>query len=359
MMATKLTILAGIFLALARPAEAWSTLGGFKNKNNNNNQKALGKKSTALDVLTHLNRENQLAPYVQAGGVAVVTGGNTGIGAVSVKTLALSGMKVVLCARNVLAAEALVREMPSHIAEFVEIQQMDLASLLSVEKAAKEISEKYPQIDVLLNNAGVMAPPSKLETKENIELQFGTNHVGHHMLTRLLLPSLKDNSRIVTVASEAHRSPKSDVIWQPENYSGWREYCQSKLANILFAKRLQELLIQEGKPDVISVCLHPGVIGTNLWQNFPKIVQPLTKLIADKTVEQGAATNVFCCLADEVVGGAYYSDCQVAQPTSTAEEVNLRVALWEYTEDLIKENGFSLPKELVKSEQASPLETSA
>jgi WW domain-containing oxidoreductase len=353
-MTMKFTILAGLFLALTQPLNAWSTFGS-------NKQPSLGKKSTALDVLTQLNREEKLAPYVTEGGVAVVTGGNTGIGAVSVKTLALAGMKVVLCARNLESAEALVKGMPSHISDMIEIQELDLADLDSVNTAAKAISDKYPKIDVLLNNAGVMAPPSKMETAQNIELQFGTNHVGHHMLTRLLLPTLKEKSRIVTVASEAHRGPssKKGIQWQPADYSGWREYGQSKLANILFAKRLQELLIQEGKADVTSVCLHPGIIATNLWQYFPKIVRPLSKLFSDKTVEQGAATNVYLCLADNVVGAAYYSDCQVAEPTSTAEEVKLRMDLWDYTEKLIKEKGFELPMELVSNTPSDILETSA
>jgi retinol dehydrogenase-12 len=334
-----LTIVVALLLAVVQPIEAF---GSSTSKGS-----SLGKKSTALDVLTHLNRSNQLA--FPEGGVAVVTGGNAGIGAISCKTLALAGMQVVLCARNVEAAQEVVDQWASHISARVEIQELDLANLSSVQQAAKAISEKHPDISILLNNAGVMAPPTKLQTAQQIELQFGTNHVGHHMWTRLLLPYVNDKGRIVTVASTAHSFPKSpDVTWQPEDYSGWREYGQSKLANILFAKQLQDLLMQQGKMDIQSVCLHPGVIGTSLWRYLPKLVQPLTRLFADKTVEQGAATNVYCCLAEPIQGAAYYSDCQVTQPTSTAEDVQLRMDLWEYTEALIAEKGYEMPQELVR-----------
>lgn len=376
-----------VWLILIMPTQAWSAaaVGGGKS----DSISVLGKKSTALDVLTNLNRSNQLA-YSRDGddtgrdddhdattgtrsgsnnGIAVVTGGNAGIGAVCCKTLALSGQVkvVVLCARNVQAAQTLVDSWPSHISSRIEIQQLDLADLASVEQAAREITARHCSgdgtshgISILLNNAGVMAPPKKLVTAQDIELQFGVNHVGHHMWTRLLLPHMNDDGRIVTVASTAHQmvstSGKNKIMWQqssPDNYSGWREYGQSKLANILFAKRLQELLILEGKTGIHSVSLHPGVIRTSLWQYIPRLLRPLTRLIADKTVEQGAATSVYCCLTDTIQGAAYYSDCNVAQPTKTAEDVVLRKELWDYTEALIREKGFQLPENIVGGEKAT------
>jgi NAD(P)-dependent dehydrogenase (short-subunit alcohol dehydrogenase family) len=345
------TIVAALLLlAFVQPLEAWSNVGSSSSTAKGG---PLGKKSTALDVLKHLKQSNQLG--FPEGGVAVVTGGNAGIGAVSCNTLALAGMQVVLCARNVEAARQVVDLWPSNISDRVEIQELDLANLESVKKAAKEILGRHPNISVLLNNAGVMAPPTKLKTTQLIELQFGTNHVGHHMWTRLLLPHMNDKGRIVTVASEAHRFPSGNIEWQPEDYSAWREYGQSKLANILFAKRLQELLTKQGKMGMQSVCLHPGVIGTSLWRYLPKIVQPFTRLFADKTVEQGAAANVYCSLAERIQGGAYYNDCQVSQPTSTAKEVQLRKDLWEYTEALIAEKGFEMPQELFRDGKVTAL----
>ncbi|KAI2494389.1 short chain dehydrogenase [Fragilaria crotonensis] len=360
---TQVTLLLALVatVTLIRSTQAWTTFG------NKAADMSLGKKSTALDVLTYLNRSNKLFPYYTPNepsappdtcAVAVVTGGNAGIGAVSCKTLALAGMQVVLCARNVESARALVDTWPDHVSSRIDIQALDLANLTSVQEAAKSIRERYPEISILLNNAGVMAMPKKSLTAQGIELQFGTNHVGHHMWTRLLLPHLNDRGRIVTVASTAHTMASGKIQWQRPDYSAWREYGQSKLANILFAKRLQELLVQEGKTDIQSVSLHPGVISTSLWQHLPRFLQPLTRLIADKTVDQGAATSVYCCLADDVQGAAYYSDCKVKQPTRTAEDATMRKELWDYTEALIQEKGFELPKELVrdgvKSLQAEP-----
>ena len=369
-----ITVFFAWMMMLIRPTQAWSTFGSSKA----DSISVLGKKSTALDVLTNLNRSNQLA-YTSTdssdnGGIAVVTGGNAGIGAVCCKTLALSGQVkvVVLCARNVQAAQTLVDSWPSHISSRIEIQQLDLADLASVEQAAREITARHCSgdgtshgISILLNNAGVMAPPKKLVTAQDIELQFGVNHVGHHMWTRLLLPHMNDNGRIVTVASTAHQmvtssSDQNKIMWQqqsPNNYSSWREYAQSKLANILFAKRLQELLLLNGKTGIHSVSLHPGVIRTSLWQYIPKLLRPFTRLIADKTVEQGAATSVYCCLTDAIQGAAYYSDCNVAQPTSTAEDVVLRKELWDYTEALIREKGFQLPENIMGGDKGNDSDT--
>jgi len=308
----------------------------------------LNKKSTALDVLTQLNQSNRLAPYVTPNGVAVVTGGNSGIGAVCVETLALTGMKVVLCARNLESAQKTKEGIAKPFQELVEIQELDLADLNSVKQASQDILDKYGQIDLLLNNAGVMAISTKQLTTQGIEMQFGTNHVGHHFLTRLLVPNMKPNGRVVTVASVAHTFASGPTIdWEPKKYSPWGAYGQSKLANILFAKRLQELMIESGKADLTSVSLHPGVIGTSLWRNMPWFVQPFKGLFADKTIDQGAATSMFCCLADKVTPGAYYSDCQVKEPSTNAQDKILTANLWEYTENLIVQKGFEMPKALI------------
>ena len=310
----------------------------------------LGKKSTAINVLTQLNRADRLAPHVREGGTAVVTGGNSGIGAVTAKTLALTGMKVILCARNPTSAQKVVDEIAPGCRDNVEIQQLDLSDMASIDAAAEAIKARGVPIDVLVNNAGILSPLKRTVTAQDIELTFGVNHVGHHMLTRLLLPTLRpDGGRIVTVASEAHRSGTNTEFWKRDNYVSIREYGDSKLANILFAKRLQELCVQEGMSSVTSVCLHPGVIGTGLWRDTPILntIQPLLDgVFFDKTIEQGAATNVYCAMADEVEGGAYYSDCKVASETAVASNVELRMKLWDYTEQLIAEKGFVLPDKL-------------
>jgi len=232
---------------------------------------------------------------------------------------------------------------------------MDLADLSSIQNAVNDILSKGKKIDVLLNNAGVMATPKRMETAQGFELQFGTNHVGHHMLTRLLLPHMNDGGRIVTVASTAHAFGNIDVKdlnynTKERSYSPWGAYGQSKLANILFAKGLNDRL-QARNSDITCISLHPGVIRTNLWRYSPSIFQPFTRLIADKSMEQGAATSMFCCLADSsaFTGGDYIVDCKISTPNNNGQDLDetMRNALWDETEKMIAEAGYVLPDELV------------
>ena len=179
----------------------------------------LSNKSTALDVLKILNNSGRLAPYAKenAGGVAVVTGGNSGIGKVSVEVLALAGMKVVLCSRDVLKGEEARSSMSAK--ENIRVQKLDLTDLDSVKNAVKDIESTEGSVDVLLLNAGVMATPYEL-TKNGFELQIGTNHIAHHYMTRLLLPSIKFGGRIVSVASTAHSM--GDIDTDDLNYKKGR-----------------------------------------------------------------------------------------------------------------------------------------
>merc|ERR1712232_276527 len=203
-----------------------------------------------------------------------------------------------------------------------------------------------------------MATPKREETEQGFELQFGTNHVGHHFFTRLLLPQINQGGRVVTVASTAHTFGSlemGDLNYSNDRiYTPWGAYGQSKLANILFAKGLDDRL-KGTKKDVFSLSLHPGVISTNLWQYSPWFFKPLTGFIADKTVEQGAATSMFCCLADcdfeefGLNGGDYVVDCQVSSPNENGKDMDgkLRNKLWEETEKMILNAGFELPEDLV------------
>jgi WW domain-containing oxidoreductase len=332
--------------------------------------KKLDKKSTALDVLRYLNQNNKLASYIHLddddhgendGGkqrpVAVVTGGSSGIGIPSIEALTLANMNVVLCARNVQAAkEAMEKNLPASLQKKVRIQPLDLSDMNSIQAAAEEIKRTERNIHVLLNNAGVMAPPKRERTVQGLELQFGTNHVGHHMLTRLILPNMVDSGRIVTVASTAHAFGQlnfDDLNYETaeRGYSPWGAYGQSKLANVLFAKGLSDKLKAEGSR-IKSVSLHPGVIGTNLWRYTPKWTRPfLNAFLTDKNAEQGAATNVYGCLVDgsEFEGGEYLVDCQISEPNQNGkdESGSLRQKLWNATEGMIEKNGFQLPRDLL------------
>lgn len=341
----------------------------------------LGKESTPQDVYETLKKNNRLASYVNTddGGninlddrpIAVVTGGSSGIGIPSIEALvSLANMKVVLCARNLDAAKEAVMSLPKSIRSSIRIQKMDLSDMNSVDKAAKEIIETEGKIDVLLNNAGVMATPKRISTAQGLELQFGTNHVGHHMLTRMLLPIFSREGRIVTVASSAHSMGNLDfenLNYDEKNgkrrkYTGWGAYGQSKLSNILFAKGLSNKLKEktedgvDANNNIKSVSLHPGVIGTNLWRHTPKWTKPiLNAFMTDRNVEQGAATNIYCCLIDNAEfenGGEYLSDCQVIKPKNESgkdDASNFSNQLWKATEEIIKEKGFDLPKDLLGS----------
>ena len=140
--------------------------------------------------------------------------------------------------------------MPPSIRDNIRIQKLDLSNMKSIQEASEDILAKESRIDVLLLNAGVMSPPKRMTTANNLELQFGTNHVGHHMFARYLLPKLNSEGRIVTVASDAHSFGQlnfANLNYDPlskeeRNYSAWGAYGQSKLANILFAKGLSDEL---------------------------------------------------------------------------------------------------------------------
>ena len=277
-----------------------------------------------------------------------MTGGNSGIGAETVQTLVQSGMNVVLCARNLESAESLKTSLPLDQQDRVDIQYMDLSDLMSVKLAAGEILEKYDTLDCVINNAGIMALPERETTLDNVEKQWGTNHLAHHLLARLLLPQMSKHGRMVTVASTAHsmaRAPIDDDDWQSSaNYSPWGAYGKSKLANILFAKQLQSELNKDPNNGITSVSLHPGVIASPLWKHsMPKFFQPAVGLFANKNVEQGAATSVYCALCRKVEQGAYYDDCAVTEPKSTATDKGNQEKLWQYTENLLAEKGFELP----------------
>ena len=318
----------------------------------------LDKKSTATDVLRELNNNCKLAQYVASKGIAVVTGGNAGIGSETVKALSIAGMRVVLCSRSSEAGEKVLQSLPEWCRPNVRVQTLDLADLNSVKTAAQDILNKEGEIDILLNNAGVMALPKREETVQGFELQFGTNHVGHHYLTRLLLPCLRQGGRVVTVASTAHTMSQLDLgdlnYIGDRKYTPWGAYGQSKLANILFAKELDDRLRKEDisrTGDVRSVSLHPGVIGTNLWQySSPSIIRGLlTKIVSDKTIEQGAATSVYASIVEPsmLTGGDYLSDCKPAEPNANAQDSILRVKLWEETEDMLSNAGFELEPKLL------------
>ncbi len=202
----------------------------------------------------------------QQGRVVIVTGGNSGIGYEAALALAGKNAQVILTARSLDKGEAAARSIREKYPRAeVAVMELDLADLKSVRNFAQAFLAKYKRLDILINNAGVMALPQR-KTVDGFEMQFGTNHLGHFALTGLLLPILKTtpNARIVTVSSGAHVRGDihfDDLQWE-KKYAPWGAYAQSKLANLLFAYELQRQLSATGS-SLISVGCHPGYAATN------------------------------------------------------------------------------------------------
>lgn len=283
----------------------------------------------------------------------LVTGASTGLGEETTRALAAHGATVTMAVRDRErgdAAAARVRE--SVPAADVEVMLLDLASLTDVRRFAAEFLASHDHLDVLVNNAGVMACP-QAETAEGFELQIGTNHVGHFLLTRLLDPVLGPGSRVVALSSAGHRF--SDVDLDDPNfehtaYDPWAAYGRSKTANALFAVELDRRLRARGAH---AYSVHPGGIVTELGRHLTEeTMAVLTDVPADeqirwKSVPEGAATSVWAATAPELDdhGGAYLEDCGIARsnpdPMSRggfkpyAVDPARAAALWDRTEEWI------------------------
>ena len=207
----------------------------------------------------------------QSGRIAVITGANSGIGLETAKVLAGHGALVVLAGRNPgrnsVAAESIRSDQSG---AQVETAELDLASLESVRKAGADLTARFPKLDLLINNAGLMFPPYGL-TKDGFELQFGTNHLGHFALTGLLMPSLlaTSGSRVVTLSSNGHRTGRLNFadLQSARHYQKYTAYGRSKLANLMFTYELQRRLSAAGAP-TIAVAAHPGTARTELTRHM-------------------------------------------------------------------------------------------
>ncbi|CAL2243744.1 unnamed protein product [Prunus armeniaca] len=270
-----------------------------------------------------------------SGLTAIVTGASSGIGTETTRVLALRGAHVIMGVRNMAAGkdvkEAIVKEIPTAKIDAIEL---DLSSLSSVRKFASEFKSSGRPLNILINNAGIMATPFML-SKDNIELQFATNHVARK--------SSKEG-RIVNVSSEAHRYPyregiRFDKINDPSGYSSFAAYGQSKLANILHANELAKRLKEDGA-DITANSLHPGAIVTNLFRHNSTInglVNLLGRAVL-KSVQQGAATTCYVALHPQVKGvtGEYFSDSNLAKPRPQGQDGDLAKKLWDFSMDLVK-----------------------
>ncbi len=295
------------------------------------------------------------------GKVAIVTGGYSGIGVETVRGLAGAGAKVIVPARDHAKAVGNLAD----VAGDVTIMQMDLADLATVRKFAADFAAQHDRLDLLINNAGIMACPLT-RVGPGWEQQFGVNHLGHFLLTGLLLPALSAAapSRVVCLSSGAHGIcgiDLDDLMFERRDYEGWAAYGQSKSANALFARELDRRV---GGRGVRALAVHPGVIMTGLSRHLDEAAYERLKErrraqisaavdtsgMTPKSVEAGAATSVWAATAPELDshGGAYLGDCQLGVPEGEPGsgpggrgispwilDDDTAAALWAASEDLV------------------------
>jgi NAD(P)-dependent dehydrogenase (short-subunit alcohol dehydrogenase family) len=273
-----------------------------------------------------------------SGRTVVVTGANSGIGLIAARRLAGAGARVVLAVRDRVKGE----QAAGTIEGEREVRELDLASLASV-RAFADAWEG--DIDVLVNNAGVMATPER-RTQDGFELQIGTNHLGHFALTNLLLPRIAD--RVVTISSPAHRTGKlrlDDLNWERGAYQRWGAYGQSKLANLLFTLELQRRLDEVGS-GVRALAAHPGYAATNLQSRTENPLQNALMAVGNRVLaqsdEMGALPTLFAATQD-LPGASYVGPDgfqeQRGHPTlvgrsAAASDLEAAKRLWTLSEQL-------------------------
>ena len=287
----------------------------------------------------------------QTGRVAVITGSNTGLGYETAAALADRGAHVVLAVRNLDkgkdAATLISRRNPG---ASVALQRLDLTSLESIRAAADQLRSEHDNIDLLINNAGVMMTP-KQTTRDGFELQFGTNHLGHFAFTGLLLDRLLPvpGSRVVTVSSMGHRIRAAihfdDLQWE-HRYDRVAAYGQSKLANLLFTYELQRRLAGREQPTTAALAAHPGGSDTELARNLPAIFKPALAVFGPllfQSAAMGALPTLRAATDPDAEGGQYYGPDglgeqrghpKVVSSSAQSHDEDLQRRLWEVSAEL-------------------------
>jgi NAD(P)-dependent dehydrogenase (short-subunit alcohol dehydrogenase family) len=285
----------------------------------------------------------------QSGRVAIVTGANSGLGRVTALELARKGAHVVLACRNLAKGEEARDAIAGESGAEPALEQLDLASLHSVRDFAERMRVAHDGIDLLVNNAGIMATPRR-RTADGFELQLGTNHLGHFALTGLLIGSLegREDARVVTVSSYAHRGGRIafDNLGGERRYFRWRAYAQSKLANLLFALELQRRLEAAGS-SVKSLAAHPGYAATNLQHSGPPKLDSMIMHVGDRLLaqsdEMGALPILYAATEPGLAGGLFIGPDgvgaqrghpHVETPSGAARDEAAARRLWEVSEQL-------------------------
>ena len=308
-----------------------------------------GKQSTTDDVL---------AGKDLSGKTVFITGGNSGLGQETGRAMAAKGAHVILAGRDQTkldeAHASIQNESPDAAVETIVC---DLASLASIKECGKEAAKRFAKIDLLINNAGVMACP-KMQTADGFEMQFGTNHLGHFALTKHLMPLVEagEDKRIVNLSSRGHHVSPTDLKdpnFENTDYDPWVSYGRAKTANVLFSVGLEHRF---GSRGIHAIVVHPGGIQTNLGRHLSEadIAALMARMKANggatvfKTIPQGAATQVWAATSEALTGqgGVYCEDCQIAatDDESTAGGVRsyatdpaIADALWTLSEQLTGE----------------------
>ncbi|KAF3960591.1 hypothetical protein CMV_014718 [Castanea mollissima] len=300
-----------------------------------------GSASTAEQVTEGIDASNL---------TAIVTGGASGIGLETVRVLALRKAHVIIAARNMEAANAAKQLiLKDNETARVDVLKLDLCSMKSVRAFVDDFNALNVPLNILINNAGVMFCPFQL-SKDGIEMQFATNHIGHFFLTNLLLEKMKNTARstniegrIVNLSSIAHnytyeQGIRFDQINDESGYSDKKAYGQSKLANILHVNELSRRFQEEGINITVN-SVHPGLIMTPLMR-YSELLMRLIRVFTFylwKNVPQGASTTCYVALHPNLKGvtGKYYLDCNEMKPSAFASDTVLAKNLWDFSNKLV------------------------
>lgn len=290
------------------------------------------------------------------GRVAIVTGANSGLGFETARALVRRGAHVVLACRDPEKAREAEQAIARHAArahDAVSVLPLDLSSLASIRAFAESFRMRFPTLDLLIHNAGVMATPER-RTIDGFEMQLGTNHLGHFALAGLLLERLLSTpgARIVTVSSSAHRLGRIDFddLQSQRRYGPWRAYGQSKLANLLYTFEFQRRLARRGA-EAIAVAAHPGYAATRLQERGPRErnAAVMTRLVAignrllAQSAAMGALPTLYAATAPDVRGGDYFGPDRWFEmrghprrvdTTARARDEQVAARLWRESEQL-------------------------
>jgi NAD(P)-dependent dehydrogenase (short-subunit alcohol dehydrogenase family) len=287
----------------------------------------------------------------QRGRTAIVTGANSGLGLITAQELARNGASVVLACRDTEKGAAALLEVQALAPDAqLELAELDLARLASVETFAAGFRRGHPEgLDLLINNAGVMAPPRR-QTADGFELQLGTNHLGHFALTGRLIGLMegRGDARVVTLSSNAHKTGRIDFedLQSEMRYRRWSAYGRSKLANLMFALELDRRL-RAAASSIKSLAAHPGYAATNLQSAaapaIDRLVMQLTNLVMAQSAEMGALSTLYAATQPGLEGGSYVGPDGVGEfrgrphlvsPSGAARDAQVAGRLWAVSEEL-------------------------